>query len=205
MNLTDMSLVNFVNALSARESVPGGGSAAAAAGAMGIGLLIMIARFAADTEKYKPIIEALEDEKNNLILLVNRDSEAFRAVMDAYKLPKNTEEEKKVREEKIQASLREAADVPYDTLRTAASAIKYMEILEADCKKNMISDLGAGATFLRSAIESAYLNVLINAGLIRDREFAEALLKDATSIKIGSIKVLDKIFKRVEESLGSSS
>lgn len=205
MNLTDMSLVNFVNALSSRESVPGGGSAAAAIGAMGVGLLIMVARYLTDTEKYKPIIESLEDEKNDLIFLVNRDAEAFKSVMDAYKLAKNTEEEKKIREEKIQATLREAADIPYDTIRTSASAIKYLEILENDCKKNMISDLGAGATLLKSAIESAYLNVLINVSLIRDKEFADSLLRDSTNIKNSSIKVLDKIFKRVEEILGNPS
>lgn len=205
MGLTDLSLESFVNALSARESVPGGGSAAAGVGAMGVALLVMIARYATDTDKYKSIIEALEDEKNSLVLLVNRDAEAFKTVMEAYKLPKDTEEQKKVREEKIQASLREAADVPYDTLRTAASTIKYMEILEADCKRSMISDLGVASSLLKSAIESAFLNVLINVSSIRDKEFAQALLKDAESIRIGSIKVLDKIFRRVEESLGSSS
>jgi len=125
--------------------------------------------------------------------------------MEAYKLPKNTDEEKKLREEKVQAALREAADVPYDTLRTSALAIKYIEMLEADCKKNMISDLGVSASLLISAIESAYLNVLINVALIRDKEFAQALLTDATSIKVSSIKILEHIFKRVEGSLGSSS
>jgi formiminotetrahydrofolate cyclodeaminase len=136
---------------------------------------------------------------------VNRDAEAFKTVMDAYKLPKNTDEEKKLRDDKIQAALREAADVPYDTLRTSALAIKYIEILEADCKKNMVSDLGVSASLLRSAIESAYLNILINVALIRDKEFAQALLKDATSIRVSSIKILEHIFKRVEDSLGSSS
>lgn len=205
MGLTEMSLESFINALSARESVPGGGSAAASAGAMGVALLLMVARYANDSGKFKSTIDALEDEKNSLILLVNRDAEAFKTVMDAYKLPKNTDEEKKLRDDKIQAALREAADVPYDTLRTSALAIKYIEILEADCKKNMVSDLGVSASLLRSAIESAYLNILINVALIRDKEFAQALLKDATSIRVSSIKILDHIFKRVEDSLGSSS
>lgn len=78
-------------------------------------------------------------------------------------------------------------------------------MLEDDCKKNMISDLGVSASLLRSAIESAYLNVLINVPLIRDKEFAQALLKDATSIKVSSIKILEHVFMRVEDSLGSSS
>jgi len=69
----------------------------------------------------------------------------------------------------------------------------------------MISDLGVSASLLISAIESAYLNVLINVALIRDKEFAQALLTDATSIKVSSIKILEHIFKRVEGSLGSPS
>ncbi len=205
MDLTELSLESFINALSARDSVPGGGSAAASAGAMGVALLLMVAKYADDPSKLKSIIDALEDEKNSLISLINRDAEAFKNVIQAYKLPKNSDEEKKLREEKVQAALREAADVPYDTLRTSALAIKYIEMLEDDCKKNMISDLGVSASLLRSAIESAYLNVLINVPLIRDKEFAQALLKDATSIKVSSIKILEHVFMRVEDSLGSSS
>jgi len=201
MKLVELSLKDFANALSAKESVPGGGSASAYVGSIAVSLLLMVARYNERIEMNKSIIEALEDEKNNLLSLVDKDALSFDEVMKAYRLPKNTDDEKKIREEQIQSTLREAANIPYDTLRTSSSAIKYMELLEPDCKKNMISDLACSALFLKSAIEGSYLNILINIKSIRDKEFADSLYKDATNIKTGAFKILDKIFFRIEQQL----
>ena len=203
MGLKELSVQDFVTALSVKEPTPGGGSAAGLVGATGVGLLLMVAHYLEDQTKVCHLYEIFEKAKNDLLDLIDKDAESFDQYMKAIKLPKVTEEEKKERSIQMQLALKAASAVPYATMKACYEVIPHMEILEKACKKGMISDLGAAATCLRSAIESAYLNIIINAGSIKDTDYSTVLLSEAITILESSVQDLDHIYKRVVEILVS--
>lgn len=197
MSLKDLSIVDFVSALSSKEPTPGGGSAAALVGATGVGLLLMVANYIEDQTNVEHLYKPFENAKRNLLDLINKDAESFDQYMKAIKLPKTTDEEKKERSAQMQTALINASKVPFDTMKECQQVIPMMAILEEKCKKGMISDLGASATCLRSAIESAYLNIIINASSIKDKEYADKLMANSIQIKENSIKSLENIYENV--------
>lgn len=203
MGLKELSLVDFVTALSAKEPTPGGGSAAGLVGATGVGLLLMVANYIEDQTKVCQVFEPFEKAKNDLLDLIDKDADSFNQYMEAVKMPKSTEEEKKERSIQMQLALKIASQVPFATMKACYQVIPHMEVLEKNCKKSMISDLGAAATCLRSAIESAYLNIIINAGSIKDTEFSTILISDAITMLESSIIDLNKTYERVVEILVS--
>jgi formiminotetrahydrofolate cyclodeaminase len=197
MGLKDLSAVNFVSALSSKEPTPGGGSAAALVGATGVGLLLMVANYIEDQTKVSHVFEPFELAKKELLELIDKDADSFNEYMKAIKLPKATDEEKKERSSQMQLALVHASQIPFATMKACQKVIPYMEILEKECKKGMISDLGASATCLRSAIESAYLNIIINASSIKDKTYSEKLLTDSDQIKDNAIKSLETTYQHV--------
>lgn len=201
MSLKELSAVEFVSALSSKEPTPGGGSAAALVGATGVGLLLMVANYIEDQSLVSHVFEPFEQSKKELLSLIDRDAESFDNYMKAIKLPKATEEEKKERSQQMQLALKGASQIPLATMKACYLVIPFMNILEQHCKKSMISDLGAGATCLRSAIESAYLNIIINAGSIKDTPYSSLLLSEALSILEISIQELTGTYQRVVEIL----
>jgi len=201
MGLKEFTVNDFVLALSSREPTPGGGSAAALVGACGVGLLLMVANYIDNAENIKEVFPPLEKAKIELLALIDKDADSFNTYMSAMRLPKTNDSEKQVRAQAMQKALIEAADVPFQTLKTCHACIQYMDILEKDCKKNMISDLGAAATCLRSAIDSAYLNIIINAGGIKDASISSALMNDSREMKTNSLFLLESTYQRVVDTL----
>jgi formiminotetrahydrofolate cyclodeaminase len=197
MGLKDLSAIDFVSALSSKEPTPGGGSAAGLVGAIGVGLLLMVANYIEDQTKVAPVFEPFNIAKNELLELIDLDADSFNLYMKAIKLPKATDEEKKERSKEMQAALVNASQIPFATMKACVRVIPYMNILEQECKKGMISDLGASATCLRSAIESAYLNIIINAGSIKDKEYADKLLAESIQIKEEAINSLNTTYQNV--------
>lgn len=205
MGLKDLSAVEFVKALSSKEPTPGGGSAAALVGATGLGLLFMVANYIENQEAVKHVFGPFEMAKNTLLDLINLDADSFNLYMEAIRLPKNTEEEKKIRSGKIQEALAYASQIPFQTMKACVSVLPYLSVLEQNCKKNMISDLGAAATCLRSSIESAYLNIIINAGSIKDPAVSGPLLSDGNQMIQDSLPVLEELYQRVVILLGPNA
>ncbi len=201
MNLKDLSITEFCKEITAKKPTPGGGSAAAATGAVGLSLVLMVGNYAEDQEKLSSILEPLEQEKNNLLALIDKDAESFNTFMKAMKLPKSTDDEKKERREAMQTALKHAADVPFQTLRSCSIGTKYMQMLTEDVKKSMISDLGAASTMLCSAINSAYLNVIINAASIKDCDFKAKLVEESKQMQRNSVEILSTLFHSVEKKL----
>ena len=197
MGLKDLSAVNFVKVLASKEPTPGGGSVAALVGANGVGLLLMVASYIEDQNAIRSVWEPFEKAKNNLLDLVDLDALSFDTYMKAAHLPKITEEEKKSRSEKMQEAITYASQIPFRTMKACFDVIPFMDILMAYCKKNMISDLGAAATSLRASIESAYLNIIINAYSIKDPNVSSQLLSDANQMKDSSVQKLDSIYQNV--------
>ena len=168
----------LLDALSSSEPTPGGGTAAAIAGAMGTSLLIMVTGLAksrtnTDEEKaaLKKAREALLPLTPHLSRLADRDSEAFNAVMAAYRLPKNTDGEKTARSSAIQQALRGATTTPLDTLRACADALALAPIVGQHGNRSAASDAGVAVALLRAAAAGAYANVHANLDSIKDEGF----------------------------------
>jgi len=157
-------------------------------------------------EKYKDVeydIEKILDRVENLrgrfLELIDKDTEAFNEVMKAFKLPKGTDEEKKIRKEKIQESLKKAALIPLETARMCAEMVELCKEVAEKGNKNSITDAGVAAIMAKAGLESAILNVKINLKSIDDDKFIETLLYEIDVLK-GNI---DGVMKDVEEIVSS--
>ena len=180
----DLTVSAFVDALASAEPTPGGGTAAAVAGAMGAGLLMMVAglsktRGQADTAKVA-LAEArasLSSVRDRILALADTDSQAYGHVMDAFRLPKASEAEKGGRREAIQTAMRGATDAPLDTLRTAAEAMKLARTVAEYGNPSAASDVRVALELLEAAAAGATANVDINLSSLTD----EAYRKTAAS------------------------
>jgi formiminotetrahydrofolate cyclodeaminase len=181
MSFSTLSLHDFIQALASAQPTPGGGSAAAVAGAMGTGLLIMVAglprtrgntdeeraELAAVRERLLPLADALER-------CADHDSEAFNAVMAAYRLPKSSDEEKAARKAAITSGMRAATEAPLDTLRLAVEALESAETVATMGNPSAASDAGVGAGLLLAAANGAAANVRINLEGLADVDYRAA-------------------------------
>jgi len=198
----------YLDDLAAGKPAPGGGSAAAAAGALGVGLLSMVANFTTGREKYKnveaeirKVLSSSEKLRGELQKLIDEDIVAYQKVSSAYKMPKETEEDKKARTEAIQTALKDAMTVPLAACRNLFEATKLCRPLLEEGNQNLVSDVGVAAELIASAFESALLNVEINLSAIRDRDFADEISKEL-SAKGKQIQVIrENIVKQVKEKI----
>lgn len=174
------SVETFLERLGSDAPTPGGGTAAAVTGAMGASLVGMLANLTLGRKKYEAheklmtaIAEQAEEERMKLLELAADDAAAYAAVGAAYKLPKETDEEKAARSEAIQAALVGACDVPLAIMERCVEIIAIAKTSVQYGNKNAISDGAAGSEFARSALRVASYNVKINLGSIKDEEYAK--------------------------------
>jgi glutamate formiminotransferase/formiminotetrahydrofolate cyclodeaminase len=164
--LVRMSLTDFADETGSESSAPGGGSVAAYLGALGAGLAAMVANLSAqknDWEIFSSWAEKATAFKNELVSLVDADTKAFEAIMQARALPKSTEAEKESRTKAIQAATMQAIEVPFKVMQAALKSMQVIQAMAEDGNPNSKSDAGVGAICARSAVMGAYLNVCINA------------------------------------------
>lgn len=178
MKLVDYKVTEFMQLLASEAPAPGGGSAAALAGATGASLAAMVAALTLGKEKYREYeaqTVALQNKGNELqtrfLELIDADTAAFNDVSAAYKLPKQTEDEKEKRREAIEQSLKKATQTPFDMMKTALECLQVVVSAVGKTNASAASDLGVAAYSLRAATEGAWLNVLINLGGIKDEAF----------------------------------
>ncbi len=169
------SAAGFLDQLAAGQATPGGGSAAAYSGAMAAGLVAMVARLTIGKKKYanvearmNEIIGLAETSRRNLAEGVQKDAAAFDRVMDAFRLPKATDEEKANRIESIERATHIAAEVPLQTADQAAAIAEIAAELTETANSNAITDAAAAANLAHSAVHIAGLNVKINAASVSD-------------------------------------
>ena len=193
MKLIEMKLKDFIDELSSDSPAPGGGSVAALAGALSSALSSMVCNLTIGKEKYKDVeydmenlLERLQDIKKRLLDLINEDTRAFNRVMEAFKLPKNTEEEKKIRKEKIQEALKKATLVPLETARLCAEIIEISKEVAEKGNKNSITDAGASLIMAEAGLDIAILNVKINLKSIEDEKFVDSLMYEVDVLKRNS-------------------
>ena len=179
MRLTDRSVHDLLAAFRSSDPTPGGGSASALSGAVGASLLAMVASLpkpaaasAEDLERLKAAGARCVELAGQLEALIDRDSEAYELVVGAYRLPKITDDQKKVRAEMIQDALRAAIDAPLAVMRASATTLEQGAVIARFGNPSASSDVQVGMELLRAGQKGAKLNVEINLGSVTDAEYA---------------------------------
>ena len=172
------TLKKYLDDLAAKLPAPGGGSAAALTAATGAALISMVANFTIGKEKYKfveeeikKVLSSSEDLRQKLINLVDEDVTAYKKLSSAYKLSKDSPEDKRKREQAMQEGLKEALATPLEVCKLSHQAVKLCPVMSEKGNANLISDVGVAVALLASAFQSALLNVEINLKSIKDNEF----------------------------------
>ncbi|MBN1994341.1 MAG: cyclodeaminase/cyclohydrolase family protein [Anaerolineae bacterium] len=197
----------FLDELAAGTATPGGGSAAAIAGAMGAALVSMVCNLTIGKEKFahieaqmKTILARSEALRTELTQLINDDIEAFNTVMAAFRLPKTTDEQKAARRGAIQAATQKATLPPLATARACAQVVELCRVVAERGNPNAISDAGAGAACAQAGLKAAALNVLINLSSIKDETFIAARQAELDQI-LDTYNLADQVYKSVEQSI----
>lgn len=188
-NFASRSVSSFLDALASAHPTPGGGTAAAMAGAMGASLLIMVtglAKSKTNTDEEKAALAgaraALEPVRDALVALADADTRAFGAVMAAYRLPKATDQDKAARTAAVQAALQEATVVPLDTLRACTEALRQAVVVAQCGHRAAASDAGVAIELAGAAAAGAEANVRANLGGLRDEAFTAATAADMVQL-----------------------
>ncbi len=187
--LIDMELFRFIDTLSSDAPAPGGGSVAALSGALSAALSSMVANLTYGRKEYRrcnTVMEQLSVQAQTLIKqyldLIDQDTAAFNGYMTARKLPKKSDEEKKVREASMENAAKHMTEIPLETLRLTQELITLSETAAKKGNVNAISDAGVGAIQAEAAAVGAYLNIKINLPQIKDQSFKQKVLKEADEI-----------------------
>ena len=179
--LVDLTLREFGDALASDAPVPGGGSAAAYAGALGAALAAMVARIAtkkADDPALRDFIGEMDNLRSDFMRLVDDDSAAYAGVAAAMKLPRSTDDEKRARSERLQAALLAASRVPLEVANTSRRLLEACERGLEKAPAAAVSDIGVGALLAETALRGAAMNVMINLASVKDRGQVKALSED---------------------------
>jgi glutamate formiminotransferase/formiminotetrahydrofolate cyclodeaminase len=199
-----LSLTDFLASLASEAPTPGGGTAAATAGAMGAALAEMVAGLTLSKEKYaaahaavRPIAEAARATQQQMLRLAREDSEAYDAVVAARKLPKETPEQKDERGQRIAEANRRATEVPMVTARAAAGLLALLPELVEKGNPGAASDVGSAALLLEAAAEAALLNVGINLSGISDAAFVGQMQRETADLQTEAQRLRDKVLAEV--------
>lgn len=208
--LVDMTLTDFANETASESPAPGGGSISAYAGVLGVSLGTMVANLSSHKrgwddrwEEFSDWAEKGQHYKDQLLHLVDEDTIAFNKIMEAFGLPKKTEEDKKLRGKAIEDASKYAMEIPFKVMQTAFNSMEVMKAMAEIGNPNSVSDAGVGALCALTAVEGAYLNVKINAGGIDDKVFTDDLLKRGEEIAKKAKSERDAIITIVEEKIKS--
>lgn len=212
MKLVELDVLKFLDVVDSNSPAPGGGSVSALASSLGASLARMVAHLSFGKKKYEALSDDVKakfvanfDEllkiKNELNDLIDRDSEAYNTVMAAYKLPKETDEEKAARSTEIQKSLKYAIQTPYDIVVLSGKAISLLGEILANGNQNAITDIGVGTMLLMVGLEGGILNVKVNLSSIKDTAYVEKITKEIYDIKAVAEKEKERIMGIVNAAL----
>ncbi|MBK9321261.1 MAG: glutamate formimidoyltransferase [Bacteroidetes bacterium] len=204
--LIDMNLVAFANETASESPAPGGGSISAYVGALGVSLGTMVANLSSSKKGWESKWEEFSDwaekgqvYKKQLLHLVDEDTRAFNGIMEAFKLPKATDEEKAARKAAIQSATRKAIEIPFQVMETAFNSMSVMKAMVEKGNPNSITDAGVGALCARTAVIGAHMNVRINAGGFTDKIFLEEILGKAAKIEADAMKMEKEIIDYINK------
>jgi formiminotetrahydrofolate cyclodeaminase len=201
--LIDMKITKFLDELASSKPAPGGGAAAAIAGAMGAALGSMVAQLTIGKEGYEDVqelfyekLQRTEELRKELTELVDKDANAFSGVIAAFGMPKDTEEQKAARSVKILAEYKVAAEIPLETVKACREVINILNELGTKGNKQALSDIGVGALCALTGLKSAVHNVEINLAWIKnkDAEYAEKMYRE-----LEELVDVDEIVKKLDD------
>ncbi|MCL2221483.1 MAG: cyclodeaminase/cyclohydrolase family protein [Oscillospiraceae bacterium] len=208
MALVNRTITDFSEVLASEAPAPGGGSTAALSGALGASLILMVTSLTIGKEKYaahetlmREAAENVETMRQNLLSLIDRDTEAFDAVSAVFKMPKNTDEEKKERSAAMQAALKACTLTPFEVIECSLAVLEQAEKMCGKYNTNAASDLGVAALSLKTATEGAWLNMLINLDGIKDEEFVTTYRQNGEKLMSKATALADKIYHEIEKQL----
>lgn len=206
--LVDMNLVEFANETASESPAPGGGSIAAYAGALGISLATMVANLSSHKrgwdqrwEEFSEWAEKGQQLKDELLFLVDEDTNAFNKIMDAFGLAKGSDSEKAIRHQAIQDASKYAIEIPFKVMEKSFASMEVIKAMAEIGNPNSVSDAGVGALCARTAVMGAYLNVKINAADVEDKAFVEDKLKQGSDIEQQTIALEAEILKIVNDKI----
>ncbi len=204
MSFRDNSIDSFISQLSSKAPVPGGGGASALVGALSCALTHMVAALTVGKQKYA----AVEAEMNELLAnseaiasrfltLMDEDATAFEPLAQAYRLPKETEEQKTEKARVMEAALKSAVQPPLRIMEACADAVRLIAFCAEKGSVVAVSDAGVAASLCRAAVEGASLNVLINTKIMMDRAYADSLNRRARELLAEVTKKADAVYREV--------
>ena len=207
--LVDMTCEGFANETASESPAPGGGSIAAYMGSLGAALGTMVANLSshkpgwdAKWRYFSDIAEKGQKLKDELIHLVDEDTNAFNKIMNAFGLPKGTDEEKAARKRAIQEATKYATEVPFRTVQRSFEVFEICELMIKKGNPNSVTDGAVGVLCAEAAVTGAYLNVKINASSLDDKEFATKIVAEAHDYVVRANRIKSRLIKLVDKQLG---
>lgn len=202
--LIQLSCIDFTSELAAKKPIPGGGGAAGYVAAIGTALNTMVANYSIGKKKFIDI----QDKHNELICkgeilreklvnLVDKDAELFEPLSMAYSMPSKTDDEKKQKDKLMQECLKDACSAPLDILFYSYEAILLHKEIVDISTNNIISDVGVGVQCLKAALNSAYLNVLINFNSINDEDYVILHKENVERLVAEGTRIADEVYNKV--------
>lgn len=202
--MTDMNMNEFLEILSSKEPVPGGGGACGYVAAVGMALGNMVLALTTGKKKYAEYQEEIEklivraDELTKALAeCMDKDAKAFKPLSEAYGLPKDTEEQLKYRNEILEKALIAASEAPLSMMEIIVEAIKLIDRISVIGSRLAISDAGVGVQMCKAALNGASLNVFINTKLMKDADVADDLNTKADELIVTGNKIADEVYDRV--------
>ncbi|MBL7730753.1 MAG: cyclodeaminase/cyclohydrolase family protein, partial [Chitinophagaceae bacterium] len=207
--LVGMTLSDFADETASESPAPGGGSISAYVGALGVSLATMVANLSSHKKGWDDRWEEFsrwagkgEQLKNELVQLVDADTKAFNQIMQAFGLPKTTDDEKAARKQAIQEATKFAIEIPFKVMQAAYNSMEVIKAMAETGNPNSVSDAGVGALCARAAVMGAYMNVRINAGGYDDKVYVTDILAKGKEIENNTIALETEIIRIVNEKIG---
>ena len=204
MEFSTMSINKFINELSSKAPTPGGGGGAALVGATGTALTGMVASLTIGNGKYEEyqdeiqeILKEIQQIQQAFLMEIENDAKVFNVVSSVYSMPKSSDDKKQARSEALQNALKNCVSPPMKMMELGEQALLLAKKSIGKTNVNVLSDLGVSAITLKSAIQSAWLNVIVNLNMIKDKEFADEYRKKGEGILNISLPLADEIYEHV--------
>lgn len=205
-SLTDLTVKGFLDTTAGKDPVPGGGSISALCGSIAAALTEMVAELTIGKKKYaeveeqmKQLAERVQQIRQQLILDVDRDSEAYNVVFAAFQMPKETDEEKAARSAQIQEATKIAANVPMEVARRVYSLLSDIEEVVSNGNQNAVTDGCVAMMSARNAIIGALFNVRINLTSIKDEQYVADMTAEADRLEREVIEREAKVIEYTKE------
>lgn len=206
--LIRMDLRAFADETASESPAPGGGSISAYVGSLGAALGTMVANLSAGKRGWEDQVDLFSDYavqgqyiKDTLLSLVDEDTHAFNKIMNAFGLPKSTDEEKKARTLAIEEATKYACEIPFKVMQTAYSTMPMLVAMIDKGNPNSITDAGVGVLCVKTAVRGAYFNVMVNAQGLKDRAFADDIIARAKALLAQNYQEADEALLKVEKAI----